>query len=693
MNRKHRRAGKTQGKPSTLGVDVQRVFADAVRHHQVGRLRESEMLYRKILEIDPRHADSLHFLGVMACQVGRQDLGIDLIAKAIKINAGIAPYHFNLGNAFQDLGQSERAADCYRRAIDLKPDDAAAFNNLGNALRNLGQLDEAAVCFRKALALSSSFADAHDNLGNVLMDMGRVNDAIVCYNNAIRLERNRAQTHYNLGNALCGLGQFGEATNCLRMAIALKPDFIDAHNNLGNALRECGRLDEAAACFRRVLDLNPDHALAHSGLGSVLWRWGQFDGAAISFRRALHLRPDLAEAHAGLGVALAEMGRLEEAVACQRRALALKPDDVDALHNLGTSLMGLDQLSEAIENCHQAIGLKPDFADCHFNLGMAYLFDEDFTRGWEEYEWRLKRQGEVPGRFSNLPQHMWSGDRGDGRTILLWTEQGAGDSIQFVRYIQEVLKLGWNVILEAPSDLKALFNGIEGVSLVDQGGGLPHFDVHCPLLSLPRIFGTVLETIPAGVPYLAAEEDCVAVWRERLRQEEFGHGEAGVVPRIGLVWAGNPAFRHDAARSPRLGAIAPLLAVKGVEFFGLQMGDGRRDLADYAMPPSFTDLASHITDFADTAAIIANLDLVITSDTSVAHLAGALGKPVWVMLQAVPDWRWLRDRDDSPWYPSMRLFRQAQRGDWLSVMDAVIRELKLFVSSRLPGGLRDSVIG
>jgi hypothetical protein len=381
--------------------------------------------------------------------------------------------------------------------------------------------------------------------------------------------------------------------------------------------------------------------------------------------------PDLAEAHAGLGNALGDRNRLDEALSCQRRALALQPDSAEAHHNLGTSLADLGRLDEAVECYRRAIELRPDFADAHYNLSIALLLDGEFPRGWDEGEWRWRRRDKTQEKLRSFAQPLWSGEQQAPRTILVWCEQGLGDSIHFVRYVPELVKRGWRVILEAPTGLRRLFATVEGVTLVERGDPLPHFDTHCPLLSLPRAFGTTLATIPAAVPYLGAGAEGVATWRDRL-------GDDGSRPRVGLAWAGNPAFIRDAARSPRLDVMMPLLEVPGIRFFGLQMGDGRRDLSGRAMPPGFTDLGPEITDFADTAAILANLDLIVTSDTAVAHLAGALGRPVWVALKAVPDWRWLRERDDSPWYPSMRLFRQPRPGDWRPVVEALGRELAVF---------------
>ncbi len=465
---------------------------------------------------------------------------------------------------------------------------------------------------------------------------GEIEEAIAAYQMAIQLNPNGADTFMNLGDALKDRGRLDEAIDAFRAAVRLKPDVAKAHNQLGTALYGRRRLDEAIATYRTVVRLKPDHAAAHSNLGIALCDAGQLDEAIAECRTAIRLKSDLAEAHSNLGNALGDHGRLDEAISAYRDAIAL----------------------------------KGDLAGAHWNLGTALLMKGDYAQGWPEYEWRWKVK-ELPSP-RDVPQPLWDGGDLAGRTILLRHEQGFGDTIQFLRYVPLVIQRGGKVIVECQQDLwRLLQSNAREWQVVAEGESLPAFDVHCPLGSLPLAFGTTLQDIPAEVPYLSADDAAAARWRDRLG------GDSGAL-NVGLVWAGNPAFRGDRLRSPReLSLYSPLAAVKNVRFFSLQKGEAAKQAAHPPAGMNLTDWTSDFGDFADTAALIANLDLVISSDTAVAHLAGAMGKPVWVILPLSPDWRWMLDRSDNPWYPTMRLFRQTKVGQWTDVIEQVAGALAL----------------
>ena len=430
-------------------------------------------------------------------------------------------------------------------------------------------------------------------------------------------------------------------------------------------LRDQGKLDEAVACYRRALELKPDYAEAHNNLGTAFKDQGKLDEAVACYRRALELKPDFAEAHNNLGIALKDQGKLDEAVACYRRALELKPDYAEAHNNLGNALKDQGKLDEAVACYRRALELKPDFAEAHGNQSLLSLLTGDFQRGWAEYEWRWKTKQCQRRDFS---QPLWDGQPLEGRTILLHAEQGLGDAIQFVRYAALVKQRGGAVIVECPKPLLSLLASCAGIDrLVGRGDDLPPFDVHAPLLSLPGIFHTSLETIPADVPYLFADPGLVEHWREELG------GIAGF--KIGIAWRGNPEHRNDRARSIPLSCFEPLAGLPGVRLLACKKGRAWSSCKSWPDRFPITELGSRLDDFMDTAAVLMNLDLVITCDTAVAHLAGALGVPVWVALPFVPDWRWLLDRSDSPWYPTMRLFRQKKPGDWAGVFEEIKAEL------------------
>ncbi|HWK47275.1 MAG TPA: tetratricopeptide repeat-containing glycosyltransferase family protein [Stellaceae bacterium] len=496
-----------------------------------------------------------------------------------------------------------------------------------------GRLAEAEMCYRRLLAIDPDHPDGLHLLGVVAYQAGQPDEAAALIGRAIDRLPLIADYHSNLGNALVAMGRLAEAELCYRTALRLKPDFPEAHNNLGNTVRDLDRPAEAVACYRAVLRLLPNYALAHNNLGNALRDLGRSDEAEGCYREALRLRPELAEAHNNLGIALRDRARLDEAEAAYRMALALRPDYPEAHHNLATLLLLAGRLTEA----------------------------------WPEYEWRGLVKGNGYPSARGFPHPRWGGEVLGARVLLVHAEQGFGDTLQFCRYVPLAGARG-RVVLEVPGGLVRLVSGLPGVErVVATGDALPDFDVECPLLSLPGVFGTTLETIPASVPYLAADPTAVAMWRARL----------AALPglRVGLVWAGDPrrymggGLAIDRRRSLVLEQLAPLVGIEGVSFVSLQKGEA----AAQACPEGLVlhDWTGELGDFADTAGLVAALDLVISVDTSVAHLAGALGKPVWLLNRYDTCWRWLLGRDDSPWYPSLRQFRQTKPGEWGAVLDAV----------------------
>ena len=637
---------------------ISEALAIAIQHHQAGRLQAAEHIYRQILQAEPNHADALHLLGVSASQVGKHEIAIEHICRAIALNGNSAAYHNNLGEAYRALHRTSEAVACYRRALELKPDYADANNNLGVALKDQGRLDEAVACYRRAVQLRPSYVEAHYNLGNALKEQEKLDDAVACYGRALKLKPNFADAHYNLGNALKNQGKLEEAVACYRCALELIPGVVGAHCNLGNTLKDQGKLDEAAVSYRRALELKPNFAEIHNNLGNTLNAQGKLEEAAACSRRALELKPDYAEAHNSLGIVLKGQGRPDESRACFRRALELKPDYADAHCNLGSAFIDQGKLEEAAVCLRRALELKPDSVDAHCSRAFLWLLGGNFAQGWPEYEWRWRKKDFPPRRF---PQPLWNGESLTGKTILLHAEQGLGDTFQFVRYASLVKQYGGTVILECQRPLLALLEGCPGVDqLIGRGNDSPAFDVYAPLLSVPGILKTSLDTIPAAVPYLFASAALIEYWREKLRAVR-GY-------KIGINWQGRSGQGPWLARNIPLQQFAGLAEIPGVRLISLQKGAGREELAQARESFPIVDLGEEVDQangaFVDTAAIMRNLDLVITSDTAVPHLAGSLGVPVWVALPVAPDWRWLLDRCDSPWYPTMRLFRQKERGNW-----------------------------
>jgi tetratricopeptide (TPR) repeat protein len=428
-----------------------------------------------------------------------------------------------------------------------------------------------------------------------------------------------------------------------------------------------GRLDEAIEGYARVLRLQPRHGQCCNNLGVALRAQGKFQAAVAAYCRALAETPDNAGTHSNLGNALRSLGRFAEAETCHRRAIEIDPDFTEAHYNLGIALKDQRRIDEALA-CFDAVLTKnPDHVDAHWDRALAWLVAGDFEQGWPEYEWRWRLAEHAP---RELTQPLWDGGDLEGRTILLHAEQGMGDSIQFARYAPLVAARGGRVLLECPPPLARLFESLDGIAeIIPQGGALPDFDTHAPLLSLPGILGTSGETIPCDVPYLSADRERAKRLRGQLADLTGGL-------KVGLVWAGKPSHKNDRNRSLDFESVVGLLGLKDIFYFSLQIGPRADDLRTAGCDGLITDLSGSIKDFADTAIVLEALDLLVTVDTSPAHLAGALGKPVWVLLPYVPDWRWLLERDDSPWYPSLRLFRQERPNDWSSPLRRLAEALK-----------------
>lgn len=636
---------------------------------QQHRLEEAKILLAQVCKTDRRDAEAWYLLGAVNHSLGSLDEAAACCRQVVDLQPGNADAHYSLGVLLQELGELENTVPHYQQALVVRPDFLEARSNLGRVFETLGRLEEAAQSYGQALNIDPKHPEVHYNLGNVLYRLGRFEEAAERFRQAIALRAGYAEAHHNLGNALLALGQADEAINCFRQAIALRPNYAEAFYNLGIALRGQNRLDDAVASYRQALALQPDYIDALNNLGLALAQLGRLDEAVTSYQRALALKPDYVDALNNLGLALTDMGRLDEAVASCQRALEIKPDHVSALNNLGFIQISQARLNEGIASYRRALALKPNDVETHMNLSLALLRMGNFERGWEEHEWRRRDSKYKQPVF---PQPQWDGANLSGKAILLHAEQGLGDTLHFIRYVPLVKRRGGRVIVACQPPLVRLLASVKGVDqIIPMGTSLPDFDVYLPLPSLPWIFKTRSNSIPADVPYLLPPLEAYPQLDTLLKPAQ---GKK----RIGIVWAGNEAHVNDHNRSCTLSWFKELAAAKKTALFSLQKGS--RDLAHAQPAPDFpiTDLSPYIEDFCDTAAAIMRLDLVITVDTSVAHLAGALNRPVWVLLPFVADWRWLQDREDSPWYPGMRLFRQTSPGDWAGVFARVRRALADF---------------
>jgi len=492
---------------------------------------------------------------------------------------------------------------------------------------------------------------------------GRLEEAEAIYQSVLKEEPANADAHHLLGLVASHQGRYQLAEERIREAIALNPLAPFYHNNLGNVLQALGRFQEAVVSYRDALRLDPAYVEPHSNLGPALDALGRHAEAVAAGLEAVRRRPGWAEAYMNLGNSLAKLNRYEEAEAAYREAARLRPGYAEAYSNLGNAVLEQGRVEEAAGCFEEALQLDPANGVAHWNRGWLRLLQGDYERGWQEYEWRWVTGNAAPRSFR---QPVWDGSCLWGATILLHAEQGLGDTVQFIRYAPWVKQAAGRVVVECQARLAPLVATVSGVDeVVPAGAELPPFDTHAGLLSLPRIFGTRVETVPAAVPYFTVAPERLERWRARLA------GVRGF--KVGLVWAGSPTHKNDRSRSLPLSALAPLAEAPGVAWFSLQRGPQAAELRAARLP--ITNLEEDDNDAMDTAAIIMNLDLVIAADTMVAHLAGALARPVWTLLAYMPDFRWMLGREDTPWYPTMRLFRQPRPGDWAAVIERVREEL------------------
>jgi tetratricopeptide (TPR) repeat protein len=600
-----------------------------------------EPFYRQLLQADPGNAGAWQELGLLHNQ-GRLDEAASCYQQALRLQPSSPDLHLDLGRLLSARGQRPEAVAHYRQALTLRPGWFEALTALGIALAEQGQLDEALPLLQQATRLRPDSAQAHLNLGVALAQHNQPEQALDSLRRALQLQPAYPEAHYNLGAVLGTLRRWDDAIGAYREALRLRPDYGEPYNNLGLALVEARRPEEAVAFLRQAVRLRPQAAEGHNNLGLALAELGRFAAAEACYEAALRLNPKYAEAHANLANAYKEQGRSEEALACYQLALWLDPASASA----------------------------------RYNRSLAMLQAGDYRQGWQEYEWRWRRPSMPPRPFR---QPRWDGGSLEGRTILLYCEQGMGDTLQFIRYAPLVKARGGTVLVECPGSLLPLLSTCLGIDrLVAEGEPLPDFDVQAPLLSLPGLLGTTLDSVPAPIPYLSADEQRV----ERRRSV------VGDLPgfKVGIAWQGNPRHQWDRHRSFPLACLTPLAAVEGVRLVGLQKGPGSEQVRALAGRFAVLELGEDFDSgggaFLDTAAVMKHLDLVVTADTAAAHLAGALGVPVWVALSRIADWRWLRGREETPWYPTMRLFRQQELGDWAEVVSRMAAQLRHLVGGR-----------
>ncbi|MBF0329962.1 MAG: tetratricopeptide repeat protein [Nitrospirae bacterium] len=527
-------------------------------------------------------------------------------------------------------GDFEKAIDIYTNLLK-KNTDPQILNFLALSFKSLGDYDSALTHLNRAIELSPNFVEAIANSGIIMNAIGHTDKAIKAYQKAISLSPNLPAPYFNLAKLLQSKSDYDKAIVCYKKALELDPSLHDAYPNL---------------------------AYIYAAKKSPI--------KAIGFYiKAIELLPTNAELYNNLGVVLFDNGNINESIECYRKAIEIDPNYASAYYNLGNSLRAIKDIEEAIECYKHAITNDNSLSYAHWNLAILLLLTGRFDEGWKEYEWRWELKDYITNR--NFIQPLWDGRDIKGQTILLHAEQGLGDAIQFIRYIPSIAEKGVRIIIECQKELVSLFSSSENIeSITVQGERLPPFDIHCPFLTIPYIFKTTNENIPTKVPYLSADNSLIQKWSALagIDKNRFN---------IGIVWAGNPKNANDKVRSLSLDLFAPLSELKNIQFYSLQKGEASAQINTRSL--AIKDLTSEIQDFSDTAALIMNLDLIISVDTAVAHLAGALAKPVWLLIPPIPDWRWQLNKDDSPWYPTMKLFRGYKEGEWADVVEKIKNEL------------------
>ena len=632
------------GPNESQAANQQDDFKRAIELHREGDLPQAERIYADVLRRQPAHSDALHLLGLVAIQTGRAARGVDLIRQSIELNPKFASAHSNLSAALNELGRYEEGLASADRALALTSDAAEALSNRAGALNGLKRHEEALASCDRAIALRPASPEAYNNRGNALKELKRLDEALASYDKAIEL----------------------------------KPGHAEAYANRGGILHELGRYDEALASCDRAVEFKPKLAVAHIGRGRALQELRRLDESLASQDKAVAIAPASAEAHFNRGNALREMRRFSDALASYDKAISLDAEFAGAYSNRANVLCQLGLTNAAIASSEKAIALKPDAAEMHVNHGIYLLTAGRYEEGLPEYEWRY-RMPELRMKRS-YAQPQWLGDDIAGKTLFVHSEQGLGDTLQFCRYLKLLEARGVHVRLAPQDSLKALLRTLSPtIDLVSFSDTMTGFDYHCYLASLPRLLGTTLGTIPADVPYLRADPKRVERWRERIGKGGF---------KIGISWQGSTA-KVDVGRSFPVSLFAGLSRLPGVRLISLQKNEGAEQLG--RLPPGMKverlgeDFDAGPDAFLDSAAVMECLDLVISSDTAIAHLAGALARPAWLVLKRVPDWRWLQHRDDSPWYPTLRLFRQVALDDWATVFGSMERELAAMIDAPKSG--------
>ena len=675
---------KNYGRPeqNLNQVNVERGLQKAIDFHQAGKLQQAELVCQQILQIHPQHANALHLLGVIAYQVENLETAIDLIEQAIKGDPNQSSYFFSLGLVLKKQSKLGEAVNAYYKVLEIDPKNADAYNNLGNILGSSGQLEEAIDFYRKALEINPNYIRTYNNLSIALQRQGKLAEAIDMYYQVLEIDSTDVGTCRNLGALLTEQGKFEEAIDAYYKALEIDSTDPGTYNNLGILLKEQGKFGEAIDNYCKVLEIAPNYADAYNNLGNVLQLQGNFEDALVVYKKALEINPNDARTHNNLGVTNQKKRKLEEAIEAYYKALEIAPNYADAYNNLGNVLQLQGNLEDAEVAYKKALEINPQFSEAHKNLGMLLLLTGAFKLGWKKYEWRW-RCHDFPSENRNFPQPLWDGTSLSNKFILVWAEQGIGDEIMFANMLDTLSQMEVKIIAECEERLVPLFQRsfpeIQFVSREPKPNPIlldKDIDYQIPIGSLAQWLRTNEDQFPDKESYLLASLEKVSQLRNKyakLTNDKL---------LIGISWK---SINHgiEKGKNTILENWTPILSQPDCFFVNLQYGDIKQEIDEYHSSTGiliYTDQEINpLTNLDDFAAQISALDLIISISNTTAHMSGALGKKAWALLPYIPDWRWMLKREDTPWYPTMKLFRQHQINDWHDVFQQVSLELKLHI--------------
>ena len=634
-------------------MDIEKRLNQAVALHQAGKLPKAEQLYQQVLANNPRNSDALHLLGVIAHQVGKHEISVNLITNAIEIDSQQVEAYNNLGIVFKKQGKLEKSVQAHHKAIEIQPDHAEAHYNLGDTYQKQGKLEESIQAYYKAIEIQPNYTEAYNNLGIALKEQGELELAMQAYHKAIEIQ----------------------------------PNYAEVYNNLGIALKEQGKLELAIQAYHKAIEIQPSSAEVHYNLGNAYQEQKKSELATQVYHKAIEIQPNYAEAHNNLGNAYQEQGELELAIQAYHKAIEIQPSSAEAYNNLGNAYQEQGELELAIQAYHKAIEIQDDFAEAHNNLGQILLLLGHFRQGWEEYEWRWQCRNFSIGE-RNFPQPLWNGSNLQGKSILVWTEQGIGDEIMFANLLDSLKKISNHIIVECEIRLVAFFQrSFPEIQFVPRENPPnsrllnPNIDYQVPIGSLGQWLRPDEDSFNQNrQSYLTTCTDK----SEQIKKRYQSLAADSIL--IGISWKSTGAKQKQTlSKSTTLKDWASILSKQGCYFINLQYGDIEPELEQFQEETSLKiyrdqeiDALQNLDDFA---AQVSALDLIVSTSNTTAHIAGALGKRVWTLLPYMPNWRWMLNRNDTLWYPHMRLFRQNTIGDWRDVFQRVALALEEYMTN------------